>query len=76
VDTKSKVEGNKREQREAQSDEIIVFVGEIIEISEEAYKMNHVYRPWPQEETRKKKAGNKIIIHEPRFTEVEDRDAA
>ena len=71
MDIKFRVEGIKRDQKKVQLDGVNDFVDEIIEISEEAYRKNYVYRPWPEE-----KIDQETVSHEAKPAEVEDKDAA
>ena len=71
MDIKFRVEGIRRDQKKVQLDGVNDFVDEIIEISEEAYRKNYVYRPWPEEEI-----DQETVSHEATPAEVEDKDAA
>ena len=71
MDIKSRVESRKRNQKKSQFDGVNDFGDETIEISEEAYKQNYVYRPWPDEAI-----SQETVSHEATSGEVDDKDAA
>lgn len=59
-----------------QHGEGMAIAEKIIEISEEAYKKNHIYRPWPENEIDQKKESNKSGCHEVAPIAAEDMDTA
>ena len=71
MDNKSRVESRKRNQKKFHLDEVNDFGDATIEISEEAYKQNYVYRPWPDEAI-----SQETVSEEATPAEIEDKDAA